>query len=145
MGCGTQHRDGCDAGSDLAPWSDVPGWPEWNGDIERIALAGPFAAGSRITMTPPGQEPFVRTTHLAERLDEGRTRVTYRMEITGPAADSLVPEIGPQISAIFRSFWQRSSIAPGLQNSVSRTAASAGVAAVASRSVSFVRVSAVDE
>jgi hypothetical protein len=27
--------------------------------------------------------------------------VTYRMEITGPAADTLGPEIGPQISADF--------------------------------------------
>jgi hypothetical protein len=105
-------------------WSDVAGWPEWNGDIERIALAGPFAAGSRITMTPTGQEPVelriaeaveperfvdeadlgeivVRTTHLVERLDERRARVTYRMEITGPAADTVGPQIGPEISGDF--------------------------------------------
>ena len=26
-------------------WADVAGWPAWNGDIERIELDGPFAAG----------------------------------------------------------------------------------------------------
>ena len=105
-------------------WSDVAGWPEWNGDILRIELDGPFAAGSRITMTPIGQEPIelriaeaveperfvdeadlgeivVRTTHRVERLHEGRARVTYRMEITGPAADTVGPQIGPEISGDF--------------------------------------------
>jgi hypothetical protein len=105
-------------------WSDVDGWPEWNRDIERIELDGPFAAGGRITMTPVGQEPVelriaealepeqfvdeadlgdivVRTIHRVERLDEGRARVTYRMEITGPAADTLGPQIGPEISGDF--------------------------------------------
>src|SRR5262245_65007963 len=39
-------------------WADVPGWSAWNGDIERIELHGPFAAGSRIVMTPVGGEPI---------------------------------------------------------------------------------------
>ena len=39
-------------------WSDVPRWPEWNADLERSELSGPFAAGSVITMTPHGQEPI---------------------------------------------------------------------------------------
>jgi uncharacterized protein YndB with AHSA1/START domain len=105
-------------------WADVAGWPEWNGDIERIELRGPFAAGSRILMTPIGQEPIelriaeavepdlfvdeaewdeivVRTIHRVQRLDPERVRVTYRMEITGPAADTLGPQIGPEISADF--------------------------------------------
>jgi uncharacterized protein YndB with AHSA1/START domain len=105
-------------------WADVEHWPEWNGDIERIELDGPFAAGSRITMTPIGDEPVelriaetvepelfideadlgeivVRTIHRVEPLDEKRARVTYRMEITGPAADSVGPQIGPEISADF--------------------------------------------
>jgi uncharacterized protein YndB with AHSA1/START domain len=105
-------------------WSDVAGWPEWNGDIERIELDGRFAAGSRITTTPIGQEPVelriaeavepelfvdgadlgeivVRTSHRVERLDEGRVRVTYRMEKTGPAAESVGPQIGPEISGDF--------------------------------------------
>lgn len=105
-------------------WEDVPCWPRWNGDIERIELVGPFATGSRIVMTPVGAEPIdlriadavenehfvdeadlgdvlVRTDHRVERLDSGRARVTYRMEITGPEADSLGPQIGSEISADF--------------------------------------------
>ncbi len=105
-------------------WADVSGWPEWNGDIERIELHGPFATGSRIVMTPVGEEPIelriseavepelfvdeadmgeivVRTTHRVEPLNGERGRITYRMEITGPAADTLGPQIGPEISADF--------------------------------------------
>jgi hypothetical protein len=105
-------------------WADVPDWPAWNSDIERIELVGPFAAGSRILMTPIGQERVelriaeaveperfvdeaevgeivVRTIHRIERLDGERVRITYRMEITGPAADTLGPQIGPEISGDF--------------------------------------------
>jgi hypothetical protein len=105
-------------------WADVASWPEWNRDIERIELDGPFDAGSRITMTPRGQDPIelriaeaakpelfvdeadlgeivVRTTHRAERIDRERTRITYRMEISGPASETLGPQIGPEISGDF--------------------------------------------
>jgi hypothetical protein len=105
-------------------WADVPRWGEWNPDIERIELDGPFAAGSTITMTPRGQEPIelriaeaveperfvdeadfgdvvVRTLHRAERLEGGRVRVVYRMEVSGAAADTMGPELGPAISADF--------------------------------------------
>ena len=27
-------------------WSDVERWPEWNADLERADLSGPFAAGA---------------------------------------------------------------------------------------------------
>lgn len=105
-------------------WADIDGWPEWNGDIEAIELEGRFAAGGRILMTPHGQEPIdlriaeavepvlfvdeadlgdvvVRTTHRAGPIGEGRSRVTYRMEISGPAAEELGPQLGPAISADF--------------------------------------------
>jgi Polyketide cyclase / dehydrase and lipid transport len=105
-------------------WADVAGWPEWNGDIERIELIGSFTAGSTILMTPIGAEAVelrikeaveperfvdeadlgeivVRTVHRARRLDSARTQVTYRMEITGPAADTLGPQVGPEISGDF--------------------------------------------
>jgi uncharacterized protein YndB with AHSA1/START domain len=105
-------------------WADVAGWPEWNGDIEQIELIGPFAAGSRILMTPIGEEPVelrikeaveperfvdeadlgeivVQTIHQVRCLDSGRARVSYRMEITGPAADTLGPQLGPEISGDF--------------------------------------------
>jgi hypothetical protein len=84
----------------------------------------PFAAGSRIVMTPIGEEPIelriaeaveserfvdeaelgeivVRTLHRVERLERGGGRVTYRMEITGPAADTVGPQVGPEISGDF--------------------------------------------
>jgi Polyketide cyclase / dehydrase and lipid transport len=107
-----------------ALWADVPRWPEWNGDIERIELVGPFAAGSRIVMTPIGQEPIelrvaeaaepglfvdeadfgdvvVRTTHRVQRVRGDRSEITYRMEITGPQAETIGPQIGPEISGDF--------------------------------------------
>lgn len=75
-------------------------------------------------MTPVGQDPVelriaeavkpdlfvdeaevanvvVRTVHRVERLDGDRNRIVYRMEINGPAADDVGPELGPQISADF--------------------------------------------
>jgi hypothetical protein len=105
-------------------WSDVGSWPEWNADIEQIAISGPFAPGSTITMTPAGEDPVelriaeaiepesfvdeadlgdvvVRTIHSVKRLEGGSNQVTYRMEISGPAADSVGPELGPQISGDF--------------------------------------------
>jgi hypothetical protein len=105
-------------------WSDVATWGDWNSDIERIEITGPFAPGSTIAMTPVGQdtvelriaeasepdlfvdeadlgEVVVRTTHRVERLGDERNRVTYRMEISGPAADAVGPELGPKISGDF--------------------------------------------
>ena len=105
-------------------WADVEGWPEWNSDIERVELRGPFGKGGTIVMTPIGDEPIVlriaeavepelfvdeaelgeivvRTTHRVDPIEPGRNRVTYRMEISGPAGDTVGPEIGPQISGDF--------------------------------------------
>jgi hypothetical protein len=105
-------------------WSDVAGWPAWNADIEHIEISGPFAAGSTITMTPVDQDPVelriaaavepdlfideaslgdvvVRTIHRVEPLANDRNRVTYRIEISGPTADRVGPELGPQISGDF--------------------------------------------
>jgi hypothetical protein len=75
-------------------------------------------------MTPPGDEPVelriteaiepelfvdeadggdfvVSTTHRVEAVGDDRSRITYRMEITGPAADTVGPQIGPEISGDF--------------------------------------------
>jgi uncharacterized protein YndB with AHSA1/START domain len=105
-------------------WSDVEGWPEWNPDLERAELSGPFAAGSMITMHQQGGDQIqlriaeaveperfvdeadlgdvvVRTTHRLVPLGEGRVRILYRMEITGPRAETLGPQLGPEISADF--------------------------------------------
>jgi hypothetical protein len=43
----------------------------------------------------------VRTTHRVELVDADRSRVVYRMEITGQDADTLGPELGPEISGDF--------------------------------------------
>ena len=100
-------------------WADVPGWREWNPDIERVEITGPFAGGTTFTMTPIGGDPVelriaeataparfvdeavlgdvvVRTEHRVEPAGE-RNRVVYRMEVSGPGAE----EIGPQISGDF--------------------------------------------
>jgi uncharacterized protein YndB with AHSA1/START domain len=101
-------------------WTDVERWPRWNGDIAAIELSGPFAAGSTITMTVQegdtvtlrlaevvAGERFVdeatvadtviRTVHVVSPLDERRSRVVYRLEADGPAAE----QIGPAVSADF--------------------------------------------
>jgi uncharacterized protein YndB with AHSA1/START domain len=105
-------------------WTDVASWPTWNEGIETIEIEGPFAVGTRFTMTPPGDEPIVMklvevepgrsfademdggeftvlTAHRLDPTEDGRTRVTYRTEITGPAADEVGPQLGPAITADF--------------------------------------------
>jgi Polyketide cyclase / dehydrase and lipid transport len=105
-------------------WADVERWPEWNDDIERIRIDGPFQAGSTISMTPRGEDEVklllaevtdnelfvdeaqlqgltIRTIHRIDPLAGSGVRVVYRMEITGPDADQLGPQLGPMISADF--------------------------------------------
>jgi uncharacterized protein YndB with AHSA1/START domain len=105
-------------------WSDVATRRDWNADIERIEITGPFAPGSTIAMNPVGEdtvelriaeasepelfvdeadlgEVVVRTTHRVERLGDERSRVTYRMENTGPGADTVGPDLGREISGDF--------------------------------------------
>jgi hypothetical protein len=105
-------------------WSDVRTWKSWNADVERVDISGEFAAGSTIKMTPIADEPIelliteasrpnvfvdqaefpgliIRTIHRVGTAGGGRSRVTYRMEISGPDADSAGPDLGPQISGDF--------------------------------------------
>lgn len=39
--------------------------------------------------------------HQLTRLDDGGTRVTHTLEISGPGADEVGPDLGPQISGDF--------------------------------------------
>lgn len=116
--------------TDVAPealWSllrDVNGWGAWNAGIETIALDGPLAVGTSFRMTPPGEDTVTSTIaeleenrlltdvtdmgelviRVAHRLDPqpgGGTRVTYRVEVSGPAADSIGEDVGSSISADF--------------------------------------------
>ncbi|MEU8470234.1 polyketide cyclase [Streptomyces sp. NPDC029006] len=103
-------------------WADVENWGVWNADIASIRISGPFAAGAEIVMTPAGDDPvhllvaeatadelfvdearfdglLLRTIHRLGRGERLRTRVTYRMEITGAGADELGPQIGPAVTA----------------------------------------------
>jgi uncharacterized protein YndB with AHSA1/START domain len=105
-------------------WSDIARWPEWNEGIEKITIDGPFAAGTTVTMTAPGEDEPVRlrraeivpgelfademaadgfAVRTEHRLDPagGGTRITYRTRISGPAADQVGPELGPAITADF--------------------------------------------
>lgn len=105
-----------------ALWADVENWGVWNGDVGSIQINGPFAAGTDFVMTPAGQDPVhlviaeavpgegfvdearfgglvLRTSHRADTGERLRTKVTYRMEITGDGADEVGPEIGPGITA----------------------------------------------
>jgi uncharacterized protein YndB with AHSA1/START domain len=105
-------------------WADVPRWPEWNADLAKAELSGEFATESTIRMTSvdgdvielriaEAEEPqlfvdeaalgtvTVRTTHRVEDAGADRRRIVYRMEISGPEADTVGPELGPQISGDF--------------------------------------------
>lgn len=105
-------------------WADVGCWGEWNADIERVSIDGTFAVGAQIEMRPRGADPVVlrvaeararesfvdeadiggavvTTTHLVEPTGEGRVRILYRTEITGPEADEIEPQLGPAIADDF--------------------------------------------
>lgn len=107
-----------------ARWADITAWPSWNAGVAAIEIDGEFAAGTTFRMTLPdgsvlpmtlteldpgqsftdvldGGDFEVRTVHSLEALPDGRTRIVYRTEITGPAADVVGPEMGPEITADF--------------------------------------------
>ena len=104
--------------------SDIDGWTSWDTSMERIELLGPFAVGTEIAMTPKGQDPVrstivavepnelyvdevgfgdltLRFAHALTRLDSGGTRLTFQLDISGPAADEAGPTLGPQITEDF--------------------------------------------
>jgi hypothetical protein len=106
-----------------ARWADVATWAEWNADIEKVEIDGAFTVGSQLTMTPHGGDPVrlrltdvrpnelfvdeaeldglvVRTMHHLQPLANA-TIITYRTQITGPAADELAPQLGPAITGDF--------------------------------------------
>ena len=103
-------------------WADVPGWMAWNADLSAVELRGEFGTGATIAMTTGTgdvievtvaeavpNERFVdvaelhgltfRTVHSMATAADGRTEITYRMEITGDAADQVGPQVGPDIVA----------------------------------------------
>ena len=91
---------------------------------DSFVLQGPFAVGTKITVTPQGQEAMESTIielepgrlyadqtqfgglrltfrHRLIPITAGGTQVTHTLEITGAGADQVGPELGPQISGDF--------------------------------------------
>ncbi len=115
------------AASPQAVWHvlrDLDQWGSWDTSLEWVRLQGPFQVGSQVTMKPKGQDPVasviveatenrvyadqttlgevtLRFSHTLEPLEGGGTKVTHRLEITGPAADQVGPELGPAITEDF--------------------------------------------
>jgi uncharacterized protein YndB with AHSA1/START domain len=104
-----------------ALYSDVSTWPSWDGGVEKVTVDGPFAAGTTGTFTPTGGDPLrftivsaepgrgfvdefplpgamLRGTHTLTPLAGGRTRITHRMQLEGPAAAELAPELMPGVT-----------------------------------------------
>ncbi|MEV4558322.1 SRPBCC family protein [Kitasatospora sp. NPDC049285] len=104
--------------------SDLNGWASWDTSMESVVLQGAFEVGAKVVMTPTGQEPIesvivrieenvayadqtefggvtLRFAHTLTALPGGGTRVLHRLEITGPEAGQIAPELGPQITEDF--------------------------------------------
>lgn len=104
--------------------SSIEDWPSWDTSMESVRLRGPFQVGSQVLMTPNGQdtitsvitdiveqERYADETHMGEvtlrfshtltPLSTGGTRIVHRLEISGPAADEVGPQLGPAITEDF--------------------------------------------
>ena len=123
----THEHTGEAAASPEAVWRvlrELDDWPAWDTSMEWVRLQGPFGVGSQVLMKPKGQEPItsliveatenrvyadetefgevrLRFSHTLEPLAHGGTTVMHRLEITGPAADTVGPELGPAITEDF--------------------------------------------
>ncbi len=103
---------------------DVESWGTWNAGIETIELDGPLAVGTSFRMKPPDEDVLtstvvvlepnrlfadetdmgdlvIRVVHLLQPLADGGTTITYRVEVSGPAADAIGEEVGTAVSADF--------------------------------------------
>ncbi|HYZ56992.1 MAG TPA: SRPBCC family protein [Streptosporangiaceae bacterium] len=110
---------------------------------DTFELHGPFQKGTEISVTPQGQDTFrsviIELTepevyadqtefgdltlvfrHTLTPLPGGGTKVTHRLEIDGPSADQVAPELGPQISEDFPAA-MADLFAAAQQRSVSRS------------------------
>jgi uncharacterized protein YndB with AHSA1/START domain len=115
------------AASPEAVWRvlrDLDDWPSWDTSMEWVRLQGPFRVGSEVVMKPEGQDPItsviveatenrvyadetdlgevrLRFSHTLAPRSDGGTVVIHRLEITGPAADTVGPELGAAITEDF--------------------------------------------
>ncbi|RZS89568.1 uncharacterized protein YndB with AHSA1/START domain [Motilibacter rhizosphaerae] len=111
----------CSADAVWALYADPESWTEWDGGVDRQEFDGPLATGTTGRFTPSGADPLpftiehaepgrgftdvfelpgatLRGTHTLTPLPEGGTRITHRVELSGPAADELAPVLMPDIT-----------------------------------------------
>jgi hypothetical protein len=118
----TEHTVETTAPADAvhALYADVAGWPAWDESVELAELDGPFVAGTTGRLRPAGLEtlpftllwaeagrgftdetPFMghvlRFVHLLEPAAGGGTRITHRVEIDGPAAAEMGPNVASDL------------------------------------------------
>ncbi len=97
--------------------ADPDRWPSWNSAADSLVLDGPFVAGTRGTLTPPGGNPlpftlvevspgqgYVSVTEIASTVslrsttrlgsDGDVTVVSQHSELIGPAAVYFAPAFG---------------------------------------------------
>lgn len=105
-------------------YSEVALWPHWDSSIQEVKLNGPFAVGTTGTMVIEGQPPLpvnlievtpnvsfsdetvltelgliITFKHTLTALSDGKTRITHDVIITGPAAETLGTEMGPNVTS----------------------------------------------
>ena len=97
-------------------YADAAAWLRWDHGLAAVELDGPFVEGATGRITPVGMDtlPFILTWvepgrgfadetpamghvlrfhHALESLPDGGTRITHRVEIEGPAADEMGPNV----------------------------------------------------
>jgi uncharacterized protein YndB with AHSA1/START domain len=99
-------------------------WESWDTSMEWVRLQGAFGVGAQVVMKPKGQDPITSTiveaientvyagetsfgevtlrfSHTLQPTEAGGTGVVHRLEIAGPAADQVGPELGPTTTEDF--------------------------------------------
>ena len=110
-------------------WSDTSTWPEWNPDVQSMALNGPFAAGTtgtmktkqgtraiQLTEVVPGQSFRLETTVIpltrfafvckVSPGSAGKTTLSQSIEVGGPLGGLVGGMMGKQIANTFPALLQ---------------------------------------
>ncbi len=105
-------------------WSDTSTWPEWNPDVQSMALNGPFAAGTsgtmktkqgtrqvQLTEVVPGRSFRLETTVIPLTRfafecqvvagPAGKTTISQAVRVGGPLGGVVGGMMGPQIANTF--------------------------------------------